>query len=374
MKIPRPPRAIVAFWRMLTETTVELPEPSRRRAHALAVFIVILIASLAFFWLVIISEAKEAHLGLYSALLAGAFLLFVFAFRLNRLGHYTAAASLLVATTLFGTWWAIYINFDLLDKDIGPIIFLIAPIVLCSFLLPARATLLVGILELIVLLGVSFSGHFEGSQSWASLVSYTIFISVLCIVSSFITRQDLRQIDQQNLLLQEREARLRELSVRDGLTGLFNRRYLEETLERELSRAAREEKTLGVVMVDLDYFKGFNDTYGHAAGDELLRHVAVWLQGHIRSSDIACRYGGDELTLILPNSSREVTRDRAEELRVSVKNALSEYAIQASHPVTISLGVAIFPDDGANGDEVLKAADDALYSAKNQGRDRVIVA
>ncbi len=120
--------------------------------------------------------------------------------------------------------------------------------------------------------------------------------------------------------LLESQALLREQSVRDHLTGLFNRRYMEETLERELLRASRKQLSLGMIMLDVDDFKRFNDTHGHAAGDEILREVGNLLLKHVRGEDVPCRYGGDEFILILPDASREVSRERAERLCEHVRH------------------------------------------------------
>ena len=163
-------------------------------------------------------------------------------------------------------------------------------------------------------------------------------------------------------------------SVRDSLTGLFNRRYLEESLEREVFRAKRSKSPLGIVMLDLDYFKPFNDTLGHEAGDNVLRELGTFLQQHVRGDDIACRYGGEEFTLILPGASLAVTRARADQLRERIKQLQVDYHGQLLGPLTVSLGVAILPDHGTSGQAVLRAADTALYRAKAAGRDRVVAA
>jgi diguanylate cyclase (GGDEF)-like protein/PAS domain S-box-containing protein len=174
-----------------------------------------------------------------------------------------------------------------------------------------------------------------------------------------------------NLKLRET---LRSQSIRDPLTGLFNRRFMEESLEREVRRAARNQRPLGIIMLDLDYFKRFNDTFGHDAGDAVLRELGMLLRTQIRGEDIACRYGGEEFTLILPESSLETTRERAELLRESVRHMEVRLRNQSLGPTTLSLGVAVFPDHGHSGDSVLQAADGALYRAKAAGRDRVLVA
>ena len=182
----------------------------------------------------------------------------------------------------------------------------------------------------------------------------------------------------ENLSLALANLKLRETlqnqAIHDPLTGLYNRRYLEETMDRELHRARRQKTPLGVVMMDLDHFKDFNDTFGHAAGDALLSALANVITTGIRAEDIACRYGGEEFLLIMPGASLETTRERAENLRQAVKNLQVKYQDQLLKSTTISLGVAIFPDHGLTAEEVIAAADAALYRAKQAGRDRVEIA
>lgn len=174
-----------------------------------------------------------------------------------------------------------------------------------------------------------------------------------------------------NLKLRET---LQDQSFCDPLTGLFNRRYLDVSMERELHRIVREEKPLGIIMLDVDYFKKFNDTFGHEAGDIVLKNISRFLQENVRQSDIACRFGGEEFTIILPYASLEHTIERAEQLRLGVKNLSLQYGNQSLGSITISCGVAAFPNHGETPQELLQNADLALYKAKEQGRDRVISA
>jgi diguanylate cyclase (GGDEF)-like protein/PAS domain S-box-containing protein len=167
---------------------------------------------------------------------------------------------------------------------------------------------------------------------------------------------------------------LRQQSIRDMLTGLFNRSYMDETLARELHRAKREKKPLGVIMFDIDHFKEFNDLFGHDGGDALLQELGGFLIKSTRGGDIVARYGGEEFVSVLTGATLEDTRLRAEELRQGVKE-LSVYNLgKPLGKTTISFGVAAFPEHGLTSDEILKSADIALYRAKSEGRDRVVVA
>lgn len=167
---------------------------------------------------------------------------------------------------------------------------------------------------------------------------------------------------------------LRQQAIRDPLTGLFNRRYLEETLGTEIERARRNNEPFGVMMLDLDHFKRFNDTHGHDAGDAILQSLGAFLLRHLRGGDIACRYGGEEFALIMPSVSPEVAQQRAEQLCAGVRTLSVDFRGDPLGPLTLSIGIATFPKHGENGVMVLRSADSALYQAKSAGRDRVVMA
>jgi diguanylate cyclase (GGDEF)-like protein/PAS domain S-box-containing protein len=164
---------------------------------------------------------------------------------------------------------------------------------------------------------------------------------------------------------------LRQQAIRDPLTGLFNRRYLEETLEREVQRAKRNHQPVGIIMVDIDFFKKINDTYGHEAGDAALRELGGFLLAHVRREDIACRFGGEEFILILPGATLLTTRTRAELLQEGLKQLRIQHNGQLLEGLTLSFGVALYPDHGSTGMAVIRSADMALYRAKQAGRNRI---
>ncbi len=197
------------------------------------------------------------------------------------------------------------------------------------------------------------SRRFEAQQTWALTVAEHIALALA------------------NLRLRED---LRAQALRDSLTGLFNRRYMEQALERELLRATRSGRTVGVIMLDLDHLKAFNDNHGHEAGDTLLRALGAYLMTHVRAEDIACRYGGEEFVVILPEASPAMSRRRAEELLKGVQGLQVNYRGQLLRGATASVGVAAFPEHGQTLADLLRAADAAMYAAKRQGRDRVEMA
>ncbi len=167
---------------------------------------------------------------------------------------------------------------------------------------------------------------------------------------------------------------LKNFAIYDSLTGLFNRRYMEETLKREISRVTRNKDPLGLIMVDIDHFKKFNDTYGHTAGDMLLRNIGEFFKEKIRREDIACRYGGEEFVLILPGSSLENTLMRAEQLHEEIKRVRVRHRGDYISSVEVSMGVVVFSEHGHSAELLLDSADKALYKAKSEGRNRIVVA
>ncbi|HTV22313.1 MAG TPA: diguanylate cyclase [Polyangiaceae bacterium] len=167
---------------------------------------------------------------------------------------------------------------------------------------------------------------------------------------------------------------LRNQAIRDALTGLYNRRYFEEAAERELSRAKRHERPIVFMVLDVDHFKRFNDTHGHDAGDYLLREVGQLLRRSVRQSDFACRYGGEEFVIIMPESPLDEARRRADQIRAGFHSLGLSHQGKVLGPVTVSIGIASYPDHGSERDVLIRSADEALYRAKNEGRDRAVVA
>ena len=209
-------------------------------------------------------------------------------------------------------------------------------------------------------------------------------LGVLCLINESPGKNE-HQVSQQQLALTVGEGikmslsnlklreKLREEAIRDPLTGLFNRRFLEETLARDVYRALRRNSALCVAMLDLDDFKRFNDTFGHDAGDSLLRELGLLLREKLRKSDISCRYGGDEFVLVLPDSPLADTQRRVEEICGLVKEMQVRHSGPLLSTMTVSAGVAQVGIHGSSPGDLLRAADKALYLAKAAGRDRVVV-
>jgi len=185
----------------------------------------------------------------------------------------------------------------------------------------------------------------------------------------------MEELEQSNFRMEESNEALRELAIRDGLTGMFNHRHFKGVLDIELSRAVRYDRPLCLLMLDVDHFKDYNDTHGHPAGDEVLKTLGDIITTRLRDVDTSARYGGEEFAVLLPETDRKSGEIVADEIRVSVENY--PFAGRETQPfgkVTISIGVAEFPADSSDSKSLLKTADEALYLAKKMGRNQVVCA
>ncbi len=208
-------------------------------------------------------------------------------------------------------------------------------------------------------------------MNWSESASLREAASLSSIEALAVSAAETVAVAIANVRLREK---LKDQTMRDPLTGLYNRGYLEESLNREIARARRIDEVVGVIMIDIDNFKLFNDTYGHPAGDEVLRMLGGYLKTLVRPGDIPARYGGEEFTLIMPGASAAIVQARAEKLRAgfsTIQAKTIDDSINAGS-ISLSCGVAIFPEHGDSLQELLQAADVALYQAKRAGKDRVV--
>lgn len=221
------------------------------------------------------------------------------------------------------------------------------------------------------------AGASEGTHLCVPLVAQGEMLGTLTLVGEADAMHSTRAVavaagEQMSLALANLKLQdiLRTQSLRDPLTGLFNRRYLEASFERELLRAGRRGLPLSVLMLDIDHFKRFNDSHGHEAGDALLAQFGALLTRLVRQEDVACRYGGEEFTVLLHETDADGAAQRATEICAAVRELSVQHRRQTLGPVTISIGIATFPRHGDDCAELLRRADGALYAAKHGGRDQ----
>lgn len=169
------------------------------------------------------------------------------------------------------------------------------------------------------------------------------------------------------------ERTLRRQTLRDPLTGLFNRRFFDAGLEQEIMRSRRSGEPVSLLILDIDHFKHYNDDYGHEAGDAVLRAIGQSLQTQVRGGDVACRYGGEEFVILMPNAPMESAKERGKQILEAIRGLEIPHQGRLLPPVTASLGVAEFPSHANDAEGMIEAADNALYTAKRTGRDRMVI-
>jgi len=376
-KTPRWRRRMAVVWHWLIEPSASIVEPERRLQARLLMAMLLVLIILGLFSLTLSQFGAYTKPGepksvgaVFDLITLAAVLLLAVEYGLSRSRHFPLATALAVGTVLSATFVAVIVN----PNNLQFLFFLILGGLLGSLFLSARATAIVFVVTFIGLLLLPTFVPVFSTSNHANALFFILAVGGLVVMAATLRQRYLDQLDWRTQQLVESEARLRELSIRDPLTGLFNRRYLEEMLALELIRAVRKQYPIGIIMADIDHFKRFNDTHGHAVGDAVLVQVGKLLRTHVRSSDVTCRYGGEEFIFILPEASREITQTRAEQMREDASQLHVQYEGQTLEAVTLSLGVAVFPDHGSTIDALLGAADTALYRAKHEGRDRVVVA
>ncbi|MEA4939937.1 MAG: GGDEF domain-containing protein [Christensenella sp.] len=346
------------------------PSKARRAVNLLVFQLIYVVLLLATMVLCVFVDRGE-RLAFYLFLLGGLLVIDAVALVLNLQGKFQSSTWLTSICMVFGPWLSILIDPTVINGDFVPLIYVAMSIQLCSILLTQRATLILATIQFTGLVVLILSSPALQAINWPSLVAFVVFTVIIGVLYGFANNRQLQQIEAQRNQLLLDEEKLRELSVRDSLTGLFNRRYMEETFEREIQRAQRKQLPLSVIMADIDGFKAINDKVGHVLGDNALVRVAAFLAKSIRASDVACRYGGDEFCLILPDCPPEEGIRRANALRTEVDKLRFDPNEAGIERLTMSFGVSSFPEDGLTREALLSAADSALYTAKRAGRNRV---
>jgi diguanylate cyclase (GGDEF)-like protein len=363
-------RTLATLWRWLTEPSslIDKREDRYQVRLLMAMLLVIMILGLLTMTLSLLgflSKAGEQEMAemVFRWIVLAMILLLVVAYGLSRT-RYFLWAEVLTAGTMLSGGFAIILHDP---QDLQFLYYLVLGGLIGSLFLSARATAAIFFVTMVGLLLLPiFAASISTSNNLFALI-FILTVGGLVVLATALRQRYLEQLGESEVLLGE-------LSVRDLLTGLYNRRYMEEILALEIIRAMRKEYPIGIIMADIDHFKRFNDIHGHAAGDVVLSQAGNFLRKCVRASDAACRYGGEEFVFIMPEASQKITQMRAEHMREEIRNLHISFQDQILEAVTLSIGVAVFPMNGSTGEAILRAADTALYQAKDAGRDRVIVA
>ncbi len=317
--------------------------------------------------LVFVLFLNETNKWPYTILISIIALFLVYAFQINKKGDYPQAARVTIFAALIGPWGSVIIDSSILKGDYIPLLYIIVTIVLSSIFLTMAETMLISIAQLVLLTFVIFTSSALYAQNWPSVITFVVFIIVLSIVTNYIRSQDLDMLYHQTALLEASQKKLRQQSIQDSLTGLYNRRYLDGLLDNLLVKANFDEEMVSIIMMDIDKFKEINDTYGHAAGDEVLVQVGQALNNLIRPSDFICRYGGDELVAVFPGMPPHIVKRRAKAFCKQMESLTVMVDEHEIENISLSAGTATYPFDAQDKDYLLRTADRNLYQAKQAG-------
>ncbi len=271
----------------------------------------------------------------------------------------TNLASIVIFLMAFlGAWGAVYIDgYDGIESFF-PLAYLTIPVIFSSLLFPVYFSVILSIIQFTSSVILITKSEVLLNSDWESFIAYILLVFVLSIVTTALIKLQLRQ--------------LKESAIKDHLTGLFNRRYFDVTLESRVKRGHLKNLQFGIILLDIDNFKTYNDTYGHDIGDFLLSLIAQFLLDEVGLSDSVCRYGGDEFALIIPQTTSEELYELAERLRLTNKRTPNIHLDSRFENITTSIGVALFPLQGKTGNELIARADENLLIAKDLGKDKVV--
>ena len=272
--------------------------------------------------------------------------------------NYHLSSLLTVIIAFIGSWDSIFIDSRFGFTEFFPLIYVTVTVLFSSVLPPLFLTIIIAFVQLAVLNVLIFNSPALMAKNWPSFISFVLITSVLGIVANYISSYQLK--------------RFKESSIRDHLTGLLNRRYFDATLEDKIQRGASKGFTYGVMLMDIDNFKGYNDQYSHATGDIILQRVASFLSETLERHAIVCRHGGDEFAIIIPDTSQAQLYDVAQNLRAEIKDVNITDICQAGKNLSLSIGLALFPENGNIAEDLMAHADRNLMLAKELGKNQVM--
>ncbi len=294
----------------------------------------------------------------YVSLVLVLFLFQIIAFKLNISGRYTISATLTVFSLSFGPWVSALLDGNVINGDIVPLVYFALSIQICAFFLSERVTFFFTIAQFIFLSGFIYFNPGLMKANLASLFTFLIFVSIFGILSSFISRKQIDKIADQNIILQENEEKLRSMLVRDPMTGLYNRLYI-----NEIQRNNFFEKRFAVFMFDIDRLKYVNDNFGHLEGDKLIVNVADILKSSFRETDIVARIGGDEFLAIAADCDVQM----AEMFKDRVNSSIAAANINSPTPkidISISVGFSVIKSGDDTIEILIRKADELMYADK----------
>ena len=338
----------------MDETRTDLRIRLLRLMHPMMLIMIAVAFVLSLAPLSFLSPDRFAYLLLLGALL----ILLISAMIAQHKNRYLLSAYLTVALALTGTWPSILINLHAGIVDFFPLCYVTITIILSSLFLPSLVTILLAVIQFTLLAVLVASSATLQLQNWPSFFFFVLLVSLLSMIANYLIKTQMRQLN--------------ESAIRDHLTGLFNRRYFEETLSNKLTRNQSDRSPWGIILLDIDHFKGFNDQNGHDAGDFVLAKLAHMMLAYFNLSSTICRYGGDEFAILLPHLEQKKLDEICQELVEQVHSLTLLHAGKDLGPMSISVGYACYTAQLNSVELFVKQADAYLYQAKQQGRNRAV--
>ncbi len=310
----------------------------------------------------------QKNLPFYLTLVLGSLAVISVCNWLNLTGRYAAALRGTILIMFFAPWASILYESFSGSGDVIPMIFVIIPIQIAALFLATKSMLLIsGVQTAAVIINIIFSQN-RGAYNWVSIVCYVFIASLLGSVTSYLIRIQYDRVLKSKEELAHNQVILRDISIRDALSGVYNRRYMDEILDL---LTQTPERRFALLMIDIDHFKSINDTCGHGQGDFVIQSVARTLMNVTRKNDVVCRYGGDEFLVILSDCAYDDALRKANEVKQMVDSIGCACEKPEAKPVTASIGIALYPENGMDKEALLRAVDLALYQAKQEGRNRI---
>lgn len=356
----------------ITRPSMPFFAPERQQSLMLA-WLLILLMVLIFISLIVVLIDNFSTLSLlltYVGITLACLVALLTAFIFNFYGHYNVAARITMAAAILAPWVSMILDPTVLHGNSVPLVYVSVSIFLSSFLLSAKDTGIIAVGQLLALAAIPVFIPTSRVIDWASLLVYIVIISALATITNHMRQQIINQVSALTHNLLENEQELWQHSIRDPLTGVYNRRYMQEILDREFTLAFNHHTILSIIMADIDGSKKINDIHGHIAGDEILQKIVQFTSKLIRKTDIICRFGGDEFIIILPDTELSVANERARLIQEGIRDTQTS----VDEKVTVSIGIASFPDCGPDAETIIDAADKALYKAKLLGKNQIVLA
>lgn len=332
-----------------------------------AALIVLLLVTL----LIILIFTPETNRVIYVCITSVSALVVATSMTFTIRGFFKVGFNLLIAIMYIAPWVSVCYEVIVRSNDYIPILYVVIPVQISALFFQLNTVVWCVTIQTLMITALIALSPSKWDYNWPSILCFVLLLSALGAITSYVLRAQYSKLVASKQALALSEQKLRELSIKDPLSKLYNRRYLDENFQQLLTNP---NSPCGVLMIDVDHFKHINDTYGHTKGDEVIQSVATVLLRNIRKQDIACRFGGDEFLVVLLDCDVKQTFAKAESIVTEITGIIVDIPNNPQISLSVSIGISHYPENGILPNDLVLAADVAMYEAKNCGRNRIITA